>query len=182
MGGRAAYDPAAAGRVSPRRPHRRTDVATYRSIERQFGETTLLRLLLIEDDPDRIVCFTAWCPPDARLVVARGGGRALGLLERDPGRVYAGLLLDHDLPGQAVNDAERHVTGTQVVQGILRHVDPEIPVLIHSMNRGGARRMATTLTAAGFEVSAIPMAELSREHFLGWLDTVREVQRLLEPE
>ncbi len=50
------------------------------------------------------------------------------------------------------------------------------------MNRGGARRMATTLTAAGFEVSAIPMAELSREHFLGWLDTVREVQRLLAPE
>ena len=55
--------------------------------------------LLVEDDPDRIARFTAWCPPDARLVVARGGGRALGLLERDPGRVYAGLLLDHDLPG-----------------------------------------------------------------------------------
>jgi hypothetical protein len=65
-----------------------------------------------------------------RLVVARGGGRALGLLERDPGRVYAGLLLDHDLQAQAVNDAERNVTGTQVVQGILHSVDPEIPILI----------------------------------------------------
>ena len=142
----------------------------------------MLRLLLVEDDPDRIARFTAWCPPDARLVVARGGGRALGLLERDPGRVYAGLLLDHDLPGQAVNDAERLVTGTQVVQGILRCLDPEIPILIHSMNRGAARWMATTLTAAGFEVSVIPMADLTQDRFLAWLDTVREVQRLLGPE
>ena len=107
-------------------------------------------------------------------MVARGGGRALGLLKHDSGRVYAGLLLDHDLQAQAVNDAERNVTGTQVVQGILHSVDPEIPILIHSMNAAGTRRMATTLTAAGFEVSVIPMAELSRERFLGWLDTVRE--------
>lgn len=142
----------------------------------------MLRLLLVEDDPDRIARFTAWCPPDARLVVARGGGRALDLLERDPGRVYAGLLLDHDLPGQAVNDAERLVTGTQVVQGILRYLDPEIPILIHSMNRGAARRMATTLTAGGFEISTIPMTDLTRARFLAWLDTVREVQRLLAPE
>ncbi len=142
----------------------------------------MLRLLLIEDDPDRMARFAAWCPPDARLVAARGGGRALGLLERDPGRVYAGILLDHDLPGQAVNAAERLVTGTRVVQGILRNVDPEIPILIHSLNRGAARRMATTLTAAGFEVSAIPMADLTRDRFLAWLDTVREAQRLLGPE
>ena len=112
-------------------------------------------------------------------MVARGGGRALGLLERDPGRVYAGLLLDHDLQAQAVNDAERNVTGTQVVQGILRSVDPEIPILIHSMNAAGARRMAIPLASAGFEVSVIPMAELSRERFLAWLETVWEVQQLL---
>ncbi|MDG4584577.1 MAG: hypothetical protein P9E67_10930 [Candidatus Competibacter sp.] len=142
----------------------------------------MLRLLLVEDDDERIARFAAWSPPDARWVVARGGGRALGLLERDPGRVYAGLLLDHDLPFQAVNDAERLVTGTQVVQGILRHVDPEIPILIHSMNRGGARRMATTLTTGGFEVALTPMAELTQDRFLAWLDTVREAQRLLAPE
>ena len=62
------------------------------------------------------------------------------------GRTYAGLLLDHALPAQAVNAAERLVTSTQVVRSILRHLDPEIPILIHSMNRGAARRMATTLT------------------------------------
>jgi len=142
----------------------------------------MLRLLLVEDDPERIARFTAWSPPDVRLVVVRGGGRALGLLERDPGRVYAGLLLDHDLPAQAVNDAERNVTGTEVARGIRRHVDPEIPILIHSMNATGARRMATPLITAGFEVSVIPMAELTQERFLAWLDTVREVQRGCDSE
>ena len=74
------------------------------------------------------------------------------------------------------------MAGTQVVQGILRYLDPEIPILIHSMNRGAARRMATTLTAGGFEISTIPMTDLTRDRFLAWLDTVREVQRLLAPE
>ena len=145
--GRAARELAAVGRSLPRRQPGQTAAPKRRQpIHRSTaGETALLRLLLIEDDPDRIARFTTWCPPDARLVVARGGGRALGLLERDPGRMYAGLLLDHDLPGQAVNDAERLVTGTQVVQGILRYLDPEIPILIHSLNRGAARRMATSL-------------------------------------
>ncbi len=36
----------------------------------------MLRLLLIEDDPDRIARFSAWCPTDVRLVVTCGGGRA----------------------------------------------------------------------------------------------------------
>jgi len=142
----------------------------------------MLRLLLIEDDPERIARFTAWCPPDVRLVVTRGGGRALGLLERDPGRVYAGLLLDHDLPGQAINDAERNVTGTEVARCIVRCIDPEIPILIHSMNPGGARRMAKYLITAGFDVSVIPMAKLTQDRFLAWMETVRDVQWLLGPE
>jgi CheY-like chemotaxis protein len=142
----------------------------------------MLRLLLVEDDPERITLFKAWSPPDVRLVVARGGGRALGLLERDPGRVYAGLLLDHDLPGQAVNDAERNVSGTQVAHCIQRYVDPDVPVLIHSMNPGGARRMAGFLATAGFDVSVIPMAKMTESHFLAWLDTVRSIRELLGPE
>ena len=142
----------------------------------------MIRLLLIEDDADRITRFRAWCPSDIRLVVAASGGRALGLLERDPGRVYAGLLLDHDLPFQAVNDAERSVTGTQVVQGILRHIDPEIPILIHSMNHTAARRMSTTLMTAGFDVSVVPMAELTEDRFLVWIEAVREIQKLLAPD
>lgn len=145
-------------------------------------KTMMLRILLVEDDPERIALFTAWSPLDVRLVVARGGGRALGLLERDPGRVYAGLMLDHDLPGQAVNDIERNVTGTQVSHCIQRYVLPDVPVLIHSMNPAGARRMAGFLTTAGFDVTVIPMAKMDECCFLAWLDTVRSIHEWLGPE
>ena len=49
-------------------------------------------------------------------------------------------------------------------------------------NAAGARRMATPLSTAGFEVSVIPMADLTQDRFLAWLETVRDVQRLLGPE
>ena len=61
-------------------------------------------------------------------------GRALGILRRDPGRVYAGIVLDHDLQGQIASEADRFLTGQDVVRAILRYVSPDVPVLVHSMN------------------------------------------------
>ena len=73
------------------------------------------------------------------------------------------------------------MTGTEVARGIARFVDPEIPILIHSLNAAGSRRMATTLSAAGFEVTLVPMAELTQDRLLARLETVRDVQRRLAP-
>jgi hypothetical protein len=42
--------------------------------------------------------------------------------------------------------------------------------------------MATPSSTAGFEVSVIPMAELTRERFRAWLETVRDGQRRRGPE
>ena len=68
------------------------------------------------------------------------------------------------------------------LQGILRHIDPEIPILIHSMNHTAARRMSTTLMTAGFDVSVVPMADLTEDRFLVWIETVWEIQKSLAPE
>ena len=65
------------------------------------------RLLLIEDDSERIEQFRAWLPEDARLVVAMSAGRAIGTLQRDGRGVYAGVMLDHDLQQHAATDADR---------------------------------------------------------------------------
>jgi hypothetical protein len=50
----------------------------------------MLRLLLIEDDMTRIDLFQKWLPADIRMVVASSPGKAIGILQRDRGRVYAG--------------------------------------------------------------------------------------------
>ena len=50
------------------------------------------RLLLIEDDNERVEIFRSWLPADVRLVHAGSAGRALGILQRDR-EAYAGIIL-----------------------------------------------------------------------------------------
>jgi CheY-like chemotaxis protein len=63
----------------------------------------MIRILLIEDNPIRIALFQNWLPAEVRLLVVSSAGKAEGLLLRDRGRVYAGILLDNDLQEQTIN-------------------------------------------------------------------------------
>jgi CheY-like chemotaxis protein len=142
-----------------------------------------MRILLIEDNAERIGCFREWLPEDAHLVVAAGAGRALGILHRcrpdfrDRRRRsldYAGILLDHDLVERVVAAGEEEFSGTHVAGAIIERISVEVPILIHSMNFGRATAMQPRLERAGFWTTRIPMSLLTRDRFLGWLDQVRE--------
>lgn len=136
--------------------------------------TPMLRLLIVEDDPVREQTFLAWIPPDVRAVVARSAGRAIGMLRLDPARVYAGIVLDHDLQGQVAAEADRFLTGQDVVRAVIRSVSPDVPVLVHSRNARASVLMANALAQAGFEVTKIPMDRLTQTSFLAWLQKVRD--------
>lgn len=135
------------------------------------------RILIIEDDNDRVEQFTAWLPGDVRLVHAGSAGRALGILQRDSG-AYAGIMLDHDLQGQIVTREDFLMSGSTVVSRLIEAVPPalrpDIPVLVHSMNPADAPRMVMRLTSAGFPVSRMPMSAMTKQYFLRWLDEVRD--------
>ena len=134
-----------------------------------------VRLLVIEDDEDRLACLRAWAPADVRLNVAASAGQALGALHRDRGKTYQGVMLDHDLQERARTDADRGLSGADVVTAIARSLHRDTPVLIHSMNTSGAEAMKRRLDAAGFWVRRIPFAELSRDAWLAWLAEVRDL-------
>ena len=134
-----------------------------------------LRLLVVEDNDDRVELFRAWLPDGFLLVHASSAGRALGILRRDRGTVYAGILLDHDLQGQAANDADRALSGTQVAELVAQNVDPRVPILVHSTNRTKGTSMVQALSAQGFDVEHQPMDELTRTAFLDWVRYVAEV-------
>lgn len=68
----------------------------------------IIRLLLIEDNNDRVELFQSWLPEEFRLVHAGSAGRALGVLQRDR-NAYAGLLLDHDLQEQVASYPARSI-------------------------------------------------------------------------
>jgi CheY-like chemotaxis protein len=132
-----------------------------------------LRVLIIEDDRGRVEKFKAWLPEDVLVVVAWSAGRALGILERDHGKVYAGILLDHDLQQHAATGADEFLSGTQVAEAIIRNISHEVPILVHSMNPTKAPVMARRLAEAGFSVTQVPMEALNREKFGEWLVGVR---------
>ena len=132
----------------------------------------VIRILLIEDDPLRIALFRKWTPEDVRLVVAPSPGKAVGILQRDRGKVYAGILLDHDLQDQVITQSDRYLSGSDITRVILRNISRQVSILVHSMNISRAPEMVSNLEAGGFDVCRIPMSVLTREGFLDWVEDV----------
>ena len=112
-----------------------------------------LRLLLVEDSAIREERIRQWLPPDVHMVWAKSAGAALGVLARDRGRTYAGLLLDHDLQQQIRGGADGDLTGQDVVLRVIEVIDKDVPILVHSMNDAGGPAMAGQLEHAGFAVT-----------------------------
>jgi len=134
----------------------------------------ILRLLVVEDSEARMKRFREWIPEGFRATFVKSAGRAMKVLELDAGRVYAGILLDHDLDQAVADESELVLTGRQVVDRLVRVVDRNVPVMIHSVNLLGARMMEQTLVAHGFDVTRVSFFQLDENRLVRWLEGVRE--------
>ena len=133
------------------------------------------RILLIEDDPDRIITFKAWLSgTEFVLIEASSGGRAMGILRKGMTGGIAGICLDNDLEKQPVTESDLRLSGTGLISAITQSVPRSVPVLIHSMNAQKPPGMERSLKSAGFSVTRIRMAALTREQFHEWLQDVRD--------
>jgi len=133
------------------------------------------RILLIEDDPDRIVTFRAWLAgSDFVLIEASSGGRALGILQKGKTAGIAGICLDNDLEKQPMTDSDHRLSGAGLISAITQSVPRTVPILIHSMNASKPPGMERALKSAGFSVTRTRMVVLGRELFHDWLEEVRD--------
>lgn len=135
----------------------------------------VFRILIVEDDPDRAETLQDWLPRDVRPVVVTSAGKAMGLLARDKGHVYAGILLDHDLQQQTAIEKDLYLSGEQVVESAIRNVYKDVPILVHSVNAQQASVMVSKLEAAGFDVTRMSMDHLKKEQLLEWVEEAREM-------
>ncbi len=87
---------------------------------------TRIRVLIVEDNPQRIQTFLEWLPADVVACVATSVGKAIGVLQRDA-KELAGILLDHDLTEQAVTDADLTRSGSDVSGLIVQLVPRYVP-------------------------------------------------------
>lgn len=132
------------------------------------------RLLMIEDSQHRIEKIRSWLPEDCLMVAATSAGKAIGIMQRDPGYVYGAILLDHDLHEQAVTEADLSLSGSDLVESIVTHISRDVPILVHSMNPTRAPLVAQRLGRAGFDVSRIPYEELNQVSFQAWLSDAKD--------
>ena len=130
----------------------------------------LFRLLLVEDDLGRVQEFRSWLPARVRLVWAQSAGAALGLIRRDRGHVYGGVLLDYDLNQRTITEDDETLSGSDVTLALIANFSIDTPILVHSMNWSQAPRVARQLEAEGFWVTRIPYYSLTPAAFLEWLD------------
>lgn len=112
------------------------------------------------------------------LVVASSAGRAIGLLKtirRNDDSPYAGIMLDHDLQDQMATEADRFLSGTNVLQFIIQHIPPDVPILVHSMNYRRAIDLVQKLRGAKFDVTRIPFSILHQDNLTDWLNDARGI-------
>lgn len=133
------------------------------------------RILLIEDNPERIVLFRDWLAgTEFVLIEASSGGRAKGILKKGSTAGIAGVMLDHDLDQQPMTATDLLLSASNLVDSIVSSIPRSVPILIHSMNVSKPPMMQRRLTSAGFSVTRIRMTALTRENFYEWLQDVRE--------
>ena len=133
------------------------------------------RLLLVEDDIGRVQDFRTWLPPWAKLVWAQSAGGAIGLIRRDPGHVYGGVLLDHDLGQRAMTADDESLSGSNVAIALIEHFSIDIPILIHSTNQVQVPRVARQLEEKRFWVTRIPFYDMTKDAFLRWVQEAHEL-------
>lgn len=139
------------------------------------GKPQRFRILLIEDNIDRINIFRSWIPESALLTVVSSAGSAMGMLKRDNnkknGRVYSGILLDHDLQEQAITAQDTKLSSTNLIGLIIENIENNVPILIHSMNPAKSIEMQRRLETSNFTVTLKKWTELEREKaaFDSWL-------------
>lgn len=133
------------------------------------------RILLIEDDPERIEIIRSWLVGTGFVLIeASSGGRAMGILRKNMTDGIAGVMLDHDFEKQPITVADMNISGTDLISSISTSLERHIPILVHSMNSSKSPAMAKRLISHGFSVTKIKMEELKKGNFYEWLQEVRE--------
>jgi CheY-like chemotaxis protein len=151
-------------------------------VKGKMDKALFFRILIVEDNFARASILKTWLPKDVNPIVVESAGKAIGLLNRDRGSIYAGIMLDHDLQENTVTAIDRSLNGKDVVDAIIRNIPNSVPIFVHSTNETQSLVMAKRLESLNYWVTKISMNQLTPEMLTEWVDDVRELWETTQGE
>lgn len=137
---------------------------------------SLPRVLVVEDDPNRLQKFEQLLGQVVRLVPVTTPAAALGLLERTKPEEYAGVMMDYDLEiNRKFAHPPRMENGLAVAELLAKKVAPDTEILVHSMNVFHRDKIVEFLRGEGFSVQLLPYVECDRDWLLPFVRRVHAV-------
>ena len=113
--------------------------------------------------------------PDVFVSVVTDVVAAMDQIKRDRERVYAGIILEHDLQEELTVASSMYLCGNDVVNVVIANIDKSVPILVHSMNPSQAVVMARLLESKGFANTRIPISELTEKKLFEWVQDARKL-------
>lgn len=129
-----------------------------------------VKLLLIDDDHERVRLFKVWTPPDIRLSVVMDAGQGLGEINKMGEEDYAGVMLDHDIHKTPIPGMPVTVNGMKIATRLAERRLLGVAVLVHSTNPGGGLAMAQVLRGADYDVTQIRFGDLDKQRYQEWVN------------
>ena len=113
-----------------------------------------MKILILEDDEERIKFFTQLLSKDHTLFFARHVWEAKNIFEKE--QPFDMMFLDHDLGGRAFVDPAEEDTGSGFARYLTKKDLSKTTVVTHTFNSEGARSIQSILK----NVKYIPVNEL----------------------
>ena len=133
-----------------------------------------LRILIVDDETERRATLARYIGSSATVVECESAGGAIGLLRRDCGAVYCGIMLDYDLGGRKGASGGPFLSGEDVADALCQYIDRSVRVFIHSNAKSHTPALANRLRQAGFEVERVSFDDTTESIVREWVDEIVE--------
>ena len=118
-----------------------------------------MRILILEDNGDRVKKFFEMFE-EYSLVVVNSAADAISFASTSK---FDAIFLDHDLGGKVYVNSEDENTGYQVAKMLSVSINHRTPVVIHSWNPDGAKKMKEALRDHNAQVEIVPFETFGSE-------------------
>jgi len=109
------------------------------------------KILILEDDPNRVLKFYEMFEYHSLTIT----NTSEAAIEIASSHKFDVIFLDHDLDGRVYVNSDEKNTGYQVAKILPSTINKNTPVIIHSWNGVGAKRMMGAMNESGMNSKII---------------------------